>query len=98
MVTATAATNGKRQRPATAHNTHTIRGNLGYVRPEKRTVQDQRRSAATAANTAAKPLDNARAGLTAMECQSSARSATDDSERPAHSCGSEGRPWPHRDR
>jgi hypothetical protein len=38
-VTATAATNGKRQRPATAHNTHTIRANLGYVRPEKQTVE-----------------------------------------------------------
>jgi hypothetical protein len=37
-VTATAATNGKRQRPATAHNTHTVRSNLGYVRPEKQKV------------------------------------------------------------
>jgi hypothetical protein len=34
-VTATAATDGKRQRPATAHNSRTIRANLGYVRPEK---------------------------------------------------------------
>src|SRR5690348_262695 len=31
-VTATAATSGKRQRPATAHNARTIRANLGYVR------------------------------------------------------------------
>jgi hypothetical protein len=37
-LTATAATNGKRQRPATAHNTRTILRNLGYVRPEKQTV------------------------------------------------------------
>jgi len=35
-LTATAATNGKRQRPA--HNARTIRANLGYVRPEKRKV------------------------------------------------------------
>ena len=40
-VTATAATNGKRQRPATAHNARTIRSNLGYVRPEKQAVEDQ---------------------------------------------------------
>jgi hypothetical protein len=33
-VTATAATNGKRQRPATAQNTRTIRANSGYVRPK----------------------------------------------------------------
>ena len=32
-VTATAATNGKRQRPATAHNARRIRANWGYVRP-----------------------------------------------------------------
>jgi hypothetical protein len=37
-VTATAATNGRRQRPATAHNARTIRANWGYVRPEKRKV------------------------------------------------------------
>ncbi len=37
-VTAIAATSGKRQRPATAHNARTIRANLGYVRPEKRKV------------------------------------------------------------
>ena len=34
----TAAANGKRQRPATAQHTRTIRGNSGYVRPEKRKV------------------------------------------------------------
>ena len=43
-VTATAATNGYRQRPVTAHNARTIHANWGYVRPEKRTVGDQRRS------------------------------------------------------
>ena len=42
----------------------------------------------TAANTAAKPLDNARPGLTAVECRPSARTALDDSGRPAHSYGS----------
>jgi len=41
-VTATAAANGYQQRPATAHNARTIRANLGYVRPEKQTVEDQR--------------------------------------------------------
>ena len=34
-VTATAATIGKRQRPATAQNARTIGSNWGYVRPEK---------------------------------------------------------------
>jgi hypothetical protein len=33
-LTATAATNGKRQRPAATHNARTIRANWGYVRPE----------------------------------------------------------------
>jgi hypothetical protein len=33
-VTATATTNGKQQRPATAQDTRTIRSNLAYVRPE----------------------------------------------------------------
>jgi hypothetical protein len=37
-VTATAATNGKRQRPATAQVTRTIRSNLAHVRPEQRKV------------------------------------------------------------
>lgn len=44
-VTATAASAGSRQRPATAHNARTIRANLGYVRPEKRTVVRRRSSA-----------------------------------------------------
>jgi hypothetical protein len=39
-VTATAAANGYQQRPATAHNTRTIRANWGYVRPEKRKVAE----------------------------------------------------------
>ncbi len=38
-VTATAATNGRQRRPATSQKTRTIRGNLGYVRPEKRKVE-----------------------------------------------------------
>jgi hypothetical protein len=37
-VTATAATNGKQRRLATANNTRTIRPNWGYVRPEKQKV------------------------------------------------------------
>jgi hypothetical protein len=73
-VTATAATNGKRQRPATAHNTRTIRGNWGYVRPEKQTVEDQRQGAVTVACTVAKPLDKARPMRTTVECPSSTRS------------------------
>jgi hypothetical protein len=40
-VTATEATNGKQQRPATAHNARTIRANWGYVRPEKRKVDGE---------------------------------------------------------
>jgi hypothetical protein len=44
----------------------------------------------TAANTAAKPLDDPRRGLTAVECPPSVRTAADASGRPAHSYGSEG--------
>ena len=43
-VTATAAATGYQQRPATAHNTRTIRVNWGYVRPEKRKVHSDRTS------------------------------------------------------
>jgi len=43
-LTATAATNGYQQRPATAHYSRTIRANLAYVRPEKRTVHSSRTS------------------------------------------------------
>ena len=44
-MTATAAATGYHQRPATAHNTCTIRANWGYVRPEKRKVVRRRRPA-----------------------------------------------------
>jgi len=57
-VTATAAANGEQQRSATAQHTRTIRGNWGYVRPEKQTVEDQRCPVATAAKTAAMTADN----------------------------------------
>jgi hypothetical protein len=43
-VTATAAANGRQQRPAATHNTRTIRANSGYARPEKRKVVRQRRT------------------------------------------------------
>jgi hypothetical protein len=42
-VTATAAVNRCHQRPATAHNSRTIRANWGYGRPEKRKVVRRRR-------------------------------------------------------
>ena len=45
----------------------------------------------TAAITVAKPPDNARPGMTVVECRPSARTALDDSRQPAHSYGSEGR-------
>jgi hypothetical protein len=48
-VTATAATNGKQQRPVTAQDTRTIRSNWGYVRPEK---AEGRRSTAAEPHTA----------------------------------------------
>jgi hypothetical protein len=53
-----ASNGGRQQRPTLDHRMAT----WGHVRPEKRTVEDQRRWAAPAANTAAKPLDNARSG------------------------------------
>jgi hypothetical protein len=62
-----------------------LRASLGYVRPEKQTVEDQGRSAATAANTAAKPLDNACPEWTAVECPPSAliqRTILDDVPTP----------------
>jgi hypothetical protein len=37
-VTATAATTGHLQRPATAHNSNALHANSGYVRPEKQKV------------------------------------------------------------
>jgi hypothetical protein len=39
-VTATAAANGKQQRPATAQDARTIRASWGYARSEKRTLGD----------------------------------------------------------
>ena len=88
-VTATAAANGYPQRPATAHNTRTIRANLGYVRPEKQTIEDQRRSAVTVAKTVAKPLNSTRrvddSGISAQPT-----TVTDGPGRLAHSYGSEG--------
>src|SRR6266568_9311924 len=89
-VTATAAANRYQQRPATTHNTRRIRANLAYVRPEKRTVGTNTASAATVANTVAKPLDNACPVRTTLECRPSTRTATDGSGRCAHSYGSEG--------
>jgi hypothetical protein len=71
-VTATAATNGKQRRLATANNTRTIRPNWGYVRPEKQTVEDQCSPAVTAANTAAMAVDNTRQVRTTVECRPSA--------------------------
>jgi hypothetical protein len=53
----TAAANRCHQRPLTAHNTRAIHANWGYVRPEKRAVEDRRQDAVTVANTVAKPLD-----------------------------------------
>jgi hypothetical protein len=52
--------NSHQQRPATTHNALAIYANWGYVRPEKQTVEDQRRSAATVAKTVAKPLNSTR--------------------------------------
>ena len=89
-VTATAATNGKRQRPATARNARTIGANRGYVRPEKQTVGDQRRTAATVAKTVAKPLNSTRRTWTTLEHRPSPRPVTDGPGRCAHSYGSEG--------
>ena len=89
-MTATAATNGRQQRPTAAHNTRRIHANWGYVRPEKQTVGDQRQDAVTVANTVAKPLDKTRPVRTAVECRPSAQTATDGPGRCAHSYGSEG--------
>jgi hypothetical protein len=57
-VTATSATNGCQRRSATAQNARKVQLDLEYVRPEKQTVEDWTRAAATAAN----PMDNACAG------------------------------------
>ena len=85
-VTATAAANHDQQRPATAHNTRTISANWGYARPEKQTVGDQLRGAATVAE----PLNSARRTWTILEYRPSPRPVTDGPGRCAHSYGSEG--------
>jgi hypothetical protein len=91
-LTATAATNCKRQRSAAHQDASTRCSNLGYVRPEKQTVGDQRRSGATVANTVAKPLDGARRMWTTLEYRPSLRPVTDGLGRLAHSYGSDRRP------
>ena len=58
--------------------------------PEKQTVEDQCRSAATVAKTAAKPLHNTRRTWTTLEYRPSPRPVTDGPGRRAHSYGSEG--------
>jgi hypothetical protein len=90
-VTATAAANRCQQRPATARYTRTIHANWGYVRPEKQTVEDQRRSAATVAKTVAKPLNNTRRTWTTLEYRPSPRPVTDGPGRLAHSYGTDAR-------
>jgi hypothetical protein len=68
-----------------------IRGrHVSDMESEKQTVGDRGRSAATAANTAAKPLDNTYPEWTAVECRPSARTAVDGSGRCAYSYGVEG--------
>jgi hypothetical protein len=57
--------------------------------PEKQTVEDQCRSAATVAKTAAKPLNNTRRTWTTLEYRPSPRPVTDGPGRLAHSYGSD---------
>jgi hypothetical protein len=83
-LTATAAANHCHQRPATAHNSHTIRANWGDVRPEKQTIV-QRRSAAIVAKTVAKPLNSTRRTWTTLEYRPSPRPVMDSPGRCAHS-------------
>jgi hypothetical protein len=68
------------------------RGQLGICHAEEQTIEDQRRSIATVAKTAAKPLDNTGPEWTAMECRPIARTAVDDSGRCAYSYGSDRHP------
>jgi hypothetical protein len=88
--TATAAANRCHRRLAAAHNSRTIRADWGYVRPEKQTVGDQRRTATTVVNTLAKPLDSVRCTWTTLEYRPSSRLVMDGLGRCAHSYGSEG--------
>ena len=62
----------------------------GYVRPEKQTVGNQHRGAATVAKTVAKPLNSTRRTWTTLEYRPSLRPVTDGPGRCAHSYGSEG--------
>src|SRR5271163_3032557 len=84
---ATAASTANCRDRRQLHNARAIRANLGYVRPEKQTVEDQRRAAATVA----KPLDGARRTGTTLEYRPSVRTATDGSGRLAHSYGADSR-------
>jgi hypothetical protein len=61
----------------------------GDARPEK-TVEIDARTAATVANTVAKPSDNACRAWTALECRPRPWPAMDGPGRCAHSYGSEG--------
>jgi hypothetical protein len=72
-VTATAAANGYQQRSATTRNTRATGDNSTYVTPEEQTVGIEAAPPTTAGNTAAKPLDTACGGQTAVECRPSAR-------------------------
>src|SRR5882724_1748448 len=67
----------------------------GYVRPEKQTVGDQHRGAATVANTVAKPLNSTRRTWTTLEYRPSLRPVTDGPGRCAHSYGSDAPVGPH---
>jgi hypothetical protein len=70
-VTATAATNARQQRPATAHNARTISDNLAYATPEKRTVAARDRPDVDAAPPQTQPAGS---------------SASQQAWRPAGSC------------
>jgi hypothetical protein len=63
--------------------------NLGYVRSEKQTVEDQRRSLATVGKTVAKPVDSTRRTWTAVEYRPSTQTTPNGPGRCAHSYGSD---------
>jgi hypothetical protein len=89
QLTATTAASGEQQQSATAHDTRVAGANLAYATPEKQTVEDHHRSAATVAKTVAKPLDGARRTWTTLEYRPSLRPVTDGPGRVAHSYGSD---------
>ena len=92
-VTATATAEGWHQRSTSAQHTCAPSPDIGHVRPEKQTVEDRSRSAVTAANTAAKPLDNTCRGWIPVECRTSAQTAADGPGRYGYSCqGTSGLP------